>query len=298
MQIERSTVQSRLVAFLLVYYVFETNLLYPFFGPEEYILSASRHPLFWKTLDAKWYFCFIPLIVDSSIVDNIISQISNSENAHENCDEPKTTVLSTSSVNSKTYNDKINIGQVDSLSKPTVSQEKVNEVEEPNQVVESIDWNVLKQSGMSELKSVGPSTKKTIPRSDLLSHVPSETTVVKYGYIEYRVLDILVNIIETSGVLSRKTLDSISIEDMNLTEDGRDINVRFRINSASKRYTKQNSSYGRAKSPSFDDSDAFFDDLCTHIGMYFDIDIRNDRYIEKRENKKRERSEKELIVCL
>lgn len=200
--------------------------------------------------------------VGSSAVDNIISQLSNSENTKENLVEPETTVLAKDSVNSKTYSDEIDIGDVNAPCKQAISEDIAQDVEKPKQVVEPIDWNVLKQSGIAELKSVGTSTKKTIPRSDLLSHVPSETTVVKYGYIENRVLDILENIIETSGVLSRKTLDSISIEDMNLTEDGRDINVRFRINSASKRFTKQNSSYRRSNSHGFDDGDAFFDDFC------------------------------------
>ena len=199
--------------------------------------------------------------VDSSVVDNIISQLSNSENTKENLVEPETTVLAKGSVNSNTYSDETDTGDVSAPCKQTISQE----VEKPKQVVEPIDWNVLKQSGIAELKSMGTSTKKTIPRSDLLSHVPSETTVVKYGYIENRVLDILENIIETSGVLSRRTLDSISIEDMNLTEDGRDINVRFRINSASKRFTKQNSAYRSSNSHGFGfdgDGDALFDDFC------------------------------------
>lgn len=235
--------------------------------------------------------------VDSSVVDNIISQLSNSENTKENLVEPETTVLAKGSVNSNTYSDETDTGDVSAPCKQTISQD----VEKPKQVVEPIDWNVLKQSGISELKSMGTSTKKTIPRSDLLSHVPSETTVVKYGYIENRVLDILENIIETSGVLSRRTLDSISIEDMNLTEDGRDINVRFRINSASKRFTKQNSAYRSSNSHGFGfdgDGDALFDDFCIFCCVHFYLDIRNDGYIEKRENKKRERSEKELIVCL
>ena len=212
-------------------------------------------------MGAKWLCFSLVLSVDSSVVDNIISQLSNSENTKENLVEPETTVLAKGSVNSNTYSDEIDTGDVSAPCKQTISQE----VEKPKQVVEPIDWNVLKQSGIAELKSMGTSTKKTIPRSDLLSHVPSETTVVKYGYIENRVLDILENIIETSGVLSRKTLDSISIEDMNLTEDGRDINVRFRINSASKRFAKQNSSYRRPNSRGFDfddDGDAFFDDFC------------------------------------
>lgn len=212
------------------------------------------------------------LSVDSSAVDNIISQLSNSENTKENLVEPETTVLAKGSVNSKTNSDRIDTGEVSALREQTISQEMAKEVEKPKQVVEPIDWNVLKQSGIAELKSVGTSTKKTIPRSDLLSHVPSETTVVKYGYIENRVLDILENIIETSGVLSRKTLDSISIEDMNLTEDGRDINVRFRINGASKRFTKQNPSYRRSNSHGFDDDDdAFFDDFCIFYVVHISI---------------------------
>ena len=203
--------------------------------------------------------------VDSSSGDNINTQLSNSGNTKRNLVEPETSVLAKGSVNSKTYSDEIDTGEVSAPCEQTISQEMAKEVEKPKQVIEPVDWNVLKQSGIAELKSVGTSTKKTIPRSDLLSHVPSETTVVKYGYIENRVLDILENIIETSGVLSRKTLDSISIEDMNLTEDGRDINVRFRINSASKRFAKQNSSYRRPNSRGFDfddDGDAFFDDFC------------------------------------
>ena len=116
--------------------------------------------------------------VGSSAVDNIISQLSNSENTKENLVEPETTVLAKGSVNSNTYSDETDTGDVSAPCKQTISQD----VEKPKQVVEPIDWNVLKQSGIAELKSMGTSTKKTIPRSDLLSHVPSETTVVKYGY--------------------------------------------------------------------------------------------------------------------
>ena len=42
-------------------------------------------------------------------------------------------------------------------------------------------------------------------------------------------LDALNNIIEHGGVVSSTTLNSIMIQDMELSEDGRDINVRYTI---------------------------------------------------------------------
>ena len=42
-------------------------------------------------------------------------------------------------------------------------------------------------------------------------------------------LDALNNIIEHGGVVSSTTLNSIMIQDMELREDGRDINVRYTI---------------------------------------------------------------------
>ena len=183
--------------------------------------------------------------------------MSEGDNVHESSFEPKKATTLSTAADSVFQDRPIEKETIRTTLKQTIAPSAVNEVKESEKSVEPMDWNVLKQSGLSELSVGGKSSKKVIPRSDLLAHVPSETTVVKYGYIESRVLDILEDIIETSGVLSRKTLDSISIEDMKLTEDGRDINVRFRINIASKRISNQGSPYRRMN----DDFDDFDDDM-------------------------------------
>lgn len=183
--------------------------------------------------------------------------MSEGDNVHESSFEPKKATTLSTAADSVFQDRPIEKETIRTTLKQTIAPSAVNEVKESEKSVEPMDWDILKQSGLSELSVGGKSSKKVIPRSDLLAHVPSETTVVKYGYIENRVLDILEDIIETSGVLSRKTLDSISIEDMKLTEDGRDINVRFRINSASKRFSKQGSPYRRMN----DDFDDFDDDM-------------------------------------
>lgn len=194
------------------------------------------------------------------MVDEIIMHMAEKENSADNRVMSEKAVLSSNATVSEHLDELIDKNAMNSGGKQSIAGMSVGETEQSNKCIEPIDWNTLKQSGMSELGAVGQSTKRVIPRSDLLSHVPSETTVVKYGYIENRVLDILENIIETSGVLSRRTLESISIEDMKLTEDGRDINIRFRINNASRRFSKQGSYIQRGRND-FDD-DSLFDDLC------------------------------------
>ena len=124
-----------------------------------------------------------------------------------------------------------------------------------------VNWDSLKQSGLSELKAEGSSTKKVVLHEDLLSHVPTETTVMKYGYIEDRVLDILESIIETSGVLSKQTLQSIYIKDMKLSDDGRDINIHYQIKQFSAARVSQTARMSRTAGFRGLEEDFMLDDL-------------------------------------
>ena len=91
----------------------------------------------------------------------------------------------------------------------------------------------LKDAGSPDLafkkEEGGKREKRVIPSKELLSHVPEQTMVTKYGYIESRVFSILENVIETSGIISPSTMESISILDMTMTPDGRDINIPYCI---------------------------------------------------------------------
>lgn len=93
----------------------------------------------------------------------------------------------------------------------------------------------LKHAGYSDLnknRSIQRESTTRINKKELLSHVPQEMTVMKYGYVNSRVLGTLENILDTGGYLSSKTLNAISIVSMNLEEDGRDINIHYRIKKA------------------------------------------------------------------
>ena len=48
---------------------------------------------------------------------------------------------------------------------------------------ESVDWNSLKNAGFNDLKTVPAHSK----RKELMSHVPSETVVMKYGYVLFNI---------------------------------------------------------------------------------------------------------------
>lgn len=90
----------------------------------------------------------------------------------------------------------------------------------------------IKHAGYSDLnknKSIHRESTTRINKKELLSHVPQEMTVMKYGYVDNRVLGTLENILDTGGYLSSKTLNAISIVAMNLEEDGKDINIHYRI---------------------------------------------------------------------
>lgn len=47
---------------------------------------------------------------------------------------------------------------------------------------ESVNWQSVKSSGLDDLETESVAPKK-IRRKDLLSHVPTETVVMKYGYV-------------------------------------------------------------------------------------------------------------------
>lgn len=74
--------------------------------------------------------------------------------------------------------------------------------------------------------------------------------------IENKVLDALSRIIEYGGIVDSTTLNSIVIQDMEMSEDGRDINIRYTI-------PQNNSDPTRHSSAGFkDDADidsTFFD---------------------------------------
>lgn len=96
---------------------------------------------------------------------------------------------------------------------------------------ESVDnLEELKTSGMSDLQSKGKrSEKRVIQTKELLSHVPQELSVVKYGYVDNRVLGMLENILDHGGFISAKSLNAISIVSMELEADGKDINIHYRL---------------------------------------------------------------------
>lgn len=100
---------------------------------------------------------------------------------------------------------------------------------------EIVDVDTIKQTGFSDLhtkSNIVKQQKSQFTKKELLSHVPQEMTIMKYGYVDSRVLNVLEEIINTSGLLSYKTLNAISIVDMNLEEDGRDINIHYQLKSS------------------------------------------------------------------
>ena len=103
---------------------------------------------------------------------------------------------------------------------------------------EDVDLGEIRKSGLSELSAFSENSivsgnykkrKNFTSSQELLSHVPQEMTVTKYGYVENRVLSVLEDIMDNGGFLSRKVLNAISIVSMTLEEDGRDINIRYRF---------------------------------------------------------------------
>ncbi|KAK8800346.1 hypothetical protein WA171_004978 [Blastocystis sp. BT1] len=128
---------------------------------------------------------------------------------------------------------------------------------------DTVEWNSLKSAGLGDLTT--PPIHSV--RRELMSHVPSETVVMKYGYVASKVLDALNNIIEHGGVVSSTTLNSIMIQDMELSEDGRDINVRYTI-------LRDNvHSTNRKMASLLDDSDI--------DSLFVDFKVANSRYIDK-----------------
>ena len=100
---------------------------------------------------------------------------------------------------------------------------------------EKVDVDTIKKTGFSDLSTkanIIKQQKSQFTKKELLSHVPQEMTVMRYGYVDNRVLNVLEEIINTSGLLSYKTLNAISIVDMNLEEDGRDINIHYQLKSS------------------------------------------------------------------
>ena len=180
--------------------------------------------------------------------------------------------------------------EITGLSKKTTKSDSYDQFVVPSVQMKSVDvnWDSLKQSGLSELKAGGSSTKKVLLHEELLKHVPTETTVMKYGYIEDRVLDILESIIETSGVLSKQTLQSIYIKDMKLSDDGRDINIHYQIKQFSAARISQTSRMSHTAGFRGEEEDWMLDDLV----------VRNDGYVEKRNYAKRRLSSKELTEQL
>lgn len=153
--------------------------------------------------------------------------------------------------------------EITGLSKKTTKSDSYDQFVVPSVQMKSVDvnWDSLKQSGLSELKAGGSSTKKVLLHEELLKHVPTETTVMKYGYIEDRVLDILESIIETSGVLSKQTLQSIYIKDMKLSDDGRDINIHYQIKQFSAARISQTSRMSHTAGFRGEEEDWMLDDL-------------------------------------
>lgn len=90
----------------------------------------------------------------------------------------------------------------------------------------------LRNSGYSDLRGVGSEIhdfKSTFNKKELLSHVPQEMTVVKYGYVDNRVISMLEEIIDTGGFISMNTLNAINIVSIKMEPDGRDINIHYRL---------------------------------------------------------------------
>ena len=74
-------------------------------------------------------------------------------------------------------------GHVDSEDKHTrYNTLSDNDVFESSIRSNPVDWHTLKSSGLGDLEKEN-STSRKVQRKELLSHVPTETVVMKYGYV-------------------------------------------------------------------------------------------------------------------
>lgn len=94
--------------------------------------------------------------------------------------------------------------------------------------IDSSVESVMRKNGLEEL-GVGNTRKRVLPARELQSHVPSEVTVTKYGYIENRVIGVLDDILDHGGFFSTPTRKSVTFGRIELSQNGRDINVQYRI---------------------------------------------------------------------
>lgn len=94
--------------------------------------------------------------------------------------------------------------------------------------IDSSVESVMRKNGLEEL-GIENTKKRVLSARELQSHVPSEVTVTKYGYIENRVIGVLDGILDHGGFFSTPTRKSVTFGRIELSQNGRDINVQYRI---------------------------------------------------------------------
>ncbi|KAK8829331.1 hypothetical protein WA577_004596 [Blastocystis sp. JDR] len=126
--------------------------------------------------------------------------------------------------------------------------------------------STLRKGGIEELSSTN-GRKRALPAKELQSHVPSEVTVTKYGYIEHRVIGVLDSILDYGGFLSAATRKSVSFDHIEVSPNGRDINILYHIHK-------------------FSHDDSIRRSLSLEEEEEFDnLPIANERYVKERRNR-------------
>ena len=94
--------------------------------------------------------------------------------------------------------------------------------------VDSTTQSTIKKGGLSELSSIHDD-KHILTENERSNYVPSEVTVTKYGYITHRVIAVLDNILDYGGFFSTATRKSVSFDHIEMSQNGRDINILYHI---------------------------------------------------------------------
>lgn len=136
--------------------------------------------------------------------------------------------------------------------------------------------STLRKGGIEELSSTN-GRKRALPAKELQSHVPSEVTVTKYGYIEHRVIGVLDSILDYGGFLSAATRKSVSFDHIEVSPNGRDINILYHIHKFS-----HDDSIRRSLSLEEEEE---FDNLRSLWGNRLRVAIANERYVKERRNR-------------
>ena len=136
--------------------------------------------------------------------------------------------------------------------------------------------STLRKGGIEELSSTN-GRKRALPAKELQSHVPSEVTVTKYGYIEHRVIGVLDSILDYGGFLSAATRKSVSFDHIEVSPNGRDINILYHIHKFS-----HDDSIRRSLSLEEEEE---FDNLRSLWSDRLRVAIANERYVKERRNR-------------